>query len=207
MTHQLTNEEIARIFALYFPNTECITPDGRGIIVGLPHHIKKNETVYVHFGTLVKTKSSIDGGYNKIRNHGCYNIKAARYEPIGAIGKTDDGFDVPGGVKMLLTPLSKITDEDAIEVASTCLTGHWQIESKDELSVVLVYDKYLVEIWLNEINFIDFRVRNLKNKYQLTDPELSLIDIIDLLRSKGYALPYKGISLFKLGIAIDKTTL
>jgi len=35
----------------------------------------------------------------------------------------------------------------------------------------------------------------------------AIVEMIDKLRELGYALPYKGKSLFELGIAIDRTYL
>lgn len=94
---------------------DVMTPDGIGKLVGLPYSIVGRDRVIVHFGRMVKTKNSIDGGYDKTRNHGAYAIHAARYEPIGSVGITEDGFDMPGGVKPILRPLSDMTEGELQE--------------------------------------------------------------------------------------------
>jgi len=199
MEQNLTTEDIAKIFALYFPNTECLTPDGRGIIVGLPHHIRQHESVSVHFGKMIHTKSSNDGGYNDVRNHGRYYIKSARYEPVGAIGHTNEGFDAPGGVQMILTPLSCITNEDAISVAKILSE-----QANRHANFSVVRESNRTDVWF-ALECIHIYHDN-TILYNNGDSFINM-GIVDFLRGKGYMVPYKGQDLFELGIAIDKTTL
>jgi len=212
---KLTNEEIARVFSIYFPNVKVITPDGVATLVGLPMSIMQYDRVSVHFGKIVHTKNSIDGGSNKQRNFGDYLINAVRCEPIGSVGKTDDGFDMPGGVKLLLTPLSEITDEHAIEVAKMATHLHennaWElIKIVREKEMVKVYFK---DLW-NKHDAYDYFVKVApyplqgvfksykgeileQNHYQFP------LGAYDKLRDLGYALPYKNKDLFELNIAIN----
>lgn len=97
---------------------------------------------------------------------------------------------VDGKVKLPLTPLSMISDEDCAEIAA--IASSWE-----DAAPLLAED---VSEWLEEVlsgncaTYADY-----VSGYQM-------LEIIDCLRSKGYALPYKGKSLFELGIAIEKPT-
>lgn len=95
-----------------------------------------------------------------------------------------------------LTPLSQITDEDAIEVAKI-LFG-----KKFTLGEVLRTTKYisvkvLVEnTTINQnvrITYADCHLQN-ANGYGLSN----CIDAFDYLRSKGYVLPWMGLSVEEL---------
>lgn len=96
----------------YYIGQKCSTPDGIGTIQGLPWAINCHDRVHVHFAKMVRTENSIDGGHSKVRNHGVYAISAGRYEPIGTSGVTEDGFDMPGGVKPILRRLSDMTEQE-----------------------------------------------------------------------------------------------
>jgi hypothetical protein len=99
----------------YYIGCRCITPDGIGTIVGLPWRIQQQDRVTVHFGRqMVKTVNSVDG-HNKIRNHGDYLLATKRYEPIWSEGITEDGFEMPGGVKLILRRMEDITDDEIKE--------------------------------------------------------------------------------------------
>lgn len=101
----------------YYMGCKCETPDGIGTLVGIPWHIHSQDRVSVHFGKqMIRTVNSIDGGYNKVRNHGDYALFAKRYEPIGSKGITEDGFDMPGGVKPILRKLEDMTEEEVAEL-------------------------------------------------------------------------------------------
>lgn len=103
--------------------------------------------------------------------------------------------------KLLLTPLSEITDEDAIEVGKMC-----RIRSNDEKE--LAYTGIMIPLfhldnytWDNNHLYDNARTRSLiadlRPRYMLK--------VIDFLRFNRYALPYMGIDLFDAGIAIPKT--
>jgi hypothetical protein len=117
----------------YYIGQRVQTPDGIGHLVGLNWHIMQNDRVTVHFGHMVKTQNSIDGGYNKTRNHGEYNVRAQRMEPIGSTGVTEDGFDVPGGVTLILRPLSSMTEEEAKEYAGNRSPFWWREHLREEV--------------------------------------------------------------------------
>lgn len=76
--------------------------------------------------------------------------------------------------KLLLTPVSKITDADAIEVAKVVFPN-----AKNQEII---------------IKFVKGLASEGKIGYNMADE----------LRRLGYALPYRGLDLFKLGIAIEK---
>lgn len=105
--------EIKDFLHFYLPyEINVSTPDGIAKLVGLPWAIRQQDRVRVHFGKMVKTKNSIDGWYDKVRNHGDYAIHAMRYEPIGSTGITEDGFDTPGGVIPILRTTQSITQSE-----------------------------------------------------------------------------------------------
>lgn len=102
------------------------------------------------------------------------------------------GFNIPNGevyissgivhfdfCKLLLTDLADITDEDALKVAK-----------------ILGFTTSLKEMgkWYVKDGFI-----------HKTDASADkFILLIDFLRSRSYALPYKSVNLFDAGIAIRK---
>ena len=194
----LSNEEIAAIFGMYFPNVEVMCPDGVGKLVGLPMSINQYDRVRIHFGRIVKTKNSIDGGYNKERNYGDYSIREQSYVPLKSPANAQPEFTVPGGVKMLLKPLSKITDQHALQIAVTEGLANATVFERLDDRIILIDDSYRLAIYFNGV--IDLIKGN-----EDVNQWLSTISIIDQLRRWGYALPYKGQSLFDLGIALDKT--
>ncbi len=114
--------------------------------------------------------------------------------------------------KLLLTPLEKITDEDAIEVGKIFNSEYeWKVTSRDNSAITTECHDYIIVLWYDDSSLIDFLEKyegeeNIKAHGGVTGAMSSynIIEIIDYLRSKGYALPYKGIDLFKAGIAIEK---
>jgi hypothetical protein len=80
-----------------------------------------------------------------------------------------------------LTPLSQISDEDAIEVAKI-LFGDDISESE-------------LKVWLPKIS-ANLRNQFGSNIFPIMQPYFSISwQVADYLRSKGYALPYLGISV------------
>jgi hypothetical protein len=79
-----------------------------------------------------------------------------------------------------LTPLSLITDEDKIEVAKI-LNRNGLIDICSNDSILMLHKK-------NAISFV-----NQENKLYRSFEDISFVN--DYLRSKGYALPYNGISV------------
>lgn len=98
-----------------------------------------------------------------------------------------DGFEISliekgqSNNQLILKPLSAILDEDAIEVAKM------NYSNRDE-KIDGAKERY---------------IRSTKT-YILNPVEVLQYPIVDFLRSRGYALPYKGIDLFEAGIAIEK---
>lgn len=80
---------------------------------------------------------------------------------------------------LLLTPLSSITDEDATDIAT--IVTSWDIHSP--LPPEDVYE------WLDEVLF------NNSNTCADYVSGFEMLEIIDYLRSRGYAMPYMGISV------------
>lgn len=93
--------------------------------------------------------------------------------------------------RLVLKPLSRISDEDALLCADNLgVDIYFKGTSKlvpEELRVQKVK-----ECLFNHIH--DFVAIN------------EIVGIIDFLRSKGYALPYQGIDLFEAGVAITSKT-
>lgn len=133
----------------YYIGCKCVTLDGIGTLVGIPWHIHSQDRVSVHFGKqMIKTVNSIDGGYNKIRNHGDYALSANRYEPIGSKGITEDGFDMPGGIKLILRKVGDFKEGELNEYQS--LVG----QTTDGVhSVIIRYDTPESFNWLLKKGF------------------------------------------------------
>jgi hypothetical protein len=85
--------------------------------------------------------------------------------------------------QLLLTPLSKITDEDKIEVAK--MAG---------------YDPKLYSIEYSQDTF-SFCCSSSSSYIELKYLQFG---VVDYLRSKSYHIPYQDIDLFEAGIAIEK---
>lgn len=129
-------------------------------------------------------------------------------------------FPVENADYIELTPLSQISDEDAIHVANLAhqsLSGDWVIIRRDKDTVygsihlqkhgnlknlyhVGISYKY-AEIFCNHHFFKtkDDKAKSFKvniGKINLSDSRpVPYIAIVDFLRSKGYALPWNGISV------------
>jgi hypothetical protein len=128
--------------------------------------------------------------------------QAARYwgcdvlDSFGDIYKLDASImcEIEDGeqFRLLLTPLSAITDEHAIEVAKIASIGKYEAKEcigcdKDDYKTI---GKYIVADF-NYPTYIDIRIHT--DKY---------IKIIDLLRSFGYDCD----NAISEGWAVDKTT-
>jgi len=98
----------------------------------------------------------------------------------------DDGYDYISidECQLSLTPLSDITDEDAIEVARI-INSHEPHSPCLQLDVSMVKAGYLID---------DIRNSSLWN-----------YDVTDYLRSKKYCIPFMGLDLVKEGWAVLKT--
>lgn len=118
--------------------------------------------------------------------------------------------------KLILKPLSALSDEDIVRIAKMAIQGPALSIDNDEIQVDEHIhrdgEKVAVSVYCRCFEgtvyiFYDFAVR-LQEAEQAdvissTDNALA---IGDMLRERGYALPYKGESLFDLGIAISAET-
>lgn len=122
--------------------------------------------------------------------------------------------------QLILRPLSKISDEDAVEVAKIILSkgSEWQpieIVRWDWCTKIIVKiepgimdAETTIEMYISIVNegdiewTWDYKKGNSTGMSQQHCPNVS--HAYDFLRSRGYALPYKGIDLFEAGIAIEQ---
>lgn len=162
----LTNQDIARIFALYMP-CKIVVNDKIKTITGITFQP-------IDFTTAIQ----INGGEHWGR---FYDNQPITY-------------------KLRLTPLSKITDEHAIELANLFENAKWEFLHREPYNLVLSTNNFILIVTEDYLLFKD------KESGELL-PNMAIIEAFDRLRELGYDLPYKGQSLFELGIAIDKTTL
>lgn len=96
-------------------------------------------------------------------------------------------------IKLLLKDLSDITEEDAIEIIKV----DWnRIEIPDNVK--------LLEIKRSPTSII-YEFMGQKSQIHLSYN--TLYPFADKLRELGYMLPYKGINLFDVGLAIKQTKL
>jgi hypothetical protein len=176
----------------YYIGCRCMTPDGEGTLVGLPWHVMCQDRATIHFGKMVKTKNSIDGGHDKVRNHGDYALAAKRYEPIGSEGVTDDGFDMPGGVKLILRQLNSMTEEEAVELVR--LVVHEEEFVDVETHTNPYFEDIIVE-WGRRSDDDEA-----ENKFNATSERTWSADQFHYLLKCGFDL----FNLIDAGLAIDK---
>lgn len=116
--------------------------------------------------------------------------------------------------QLLLTPLSKISDEDAVEVAKII------IDDEDNLSIIKVdrESSFCTKVLLkaNKATYLDVLVFTNDGNVDLTDAKgkdlnachLLWSRLTDYLRSKGYDCGHGSIpSLIAAGVAVEKTNL
>lgn len=119
------------------------------------------------------------GAYYGHKNYTMYN----------QVVDLEDGFtELKGDSMLTLTPLSKITDEDAIEVAKVCAYFNGSDNHRADIGRAII----------KNVTGKNGRIKHYPN----------IIKAFDLLRSKGYDCGFRHIpSLIEAGLAIDKTTL
>lgn len=97
-----------------------------------------------------------------------------------------------------LKPLSQITDEDAIEIAKLANSPSFAIPKQWEIKIDIEYGFLTISSNKSNHSFdLDLKDGHLTmydcgNK---SDMFFNHYDICDYLRSKGYALPYMGLSI------------
>lgn len=93
--------------------------------------------------------------------------------------------------QLLLTPLSAISDEHAVDVARICFGEHFPEKLKyEDGQFAIRYGKRIA-------GGLSTTMRK----------GLEWVHIIDYLRSKSYHVPYMGIDLFETNIALDVTKI
>lgn len=117
--------------------------------------------------------------------------------------------------KIILTPLSEITDEDARELCKIlgeyCPENAYLSKQKDNaLKREWSRLSYMSYDWLEKrqtehiiLNFSDDGLHGGKSIYYPSTGQRQA----DFLRLRGYALPYMGIDLYEAGIAIKPTAV
>lgn len=145
---------------------------------------------------------------NKINNH---QGKILGVDAVGNVILSHKSVLVPykvcdiGYSSMLLTPLSSITDEHAIEVAKMFGMVMASVRERTSKCVFLVDDTHSLLIGF------DCHVTYAKNGFMHSEKETSLV--VQRLAKLGYAIPLdfghehwaNGKTAIQLGIAIDKT--
>lgn len=171
---ELTNEDKARVFAMYL-GCECIADEQlehwhpfdkgeKGLkVAGVVH-----ETVVIQ-----RIAETVKDKYNQC--------------------------------KLLLKPLSEISDEDAIEVIKISVRTGKGDYSQLEYTITESSDECKVVSCMSMLGRVYYNGNVFLHNEDISDffPIHNHIETTDFLRSRGYALPYKGIDLFGSGIAIS----
>lgn len=97
-------------------------------------------------------------------------------------------------IKLILKPLSAISDEDAVEVANIFGNRISEDVEREDCFDFIGFQYYLVELFEVGSDMMDITLDK-------------AIKAIDFLRKQGYMIPFRGVDLFKAGIAIDATTI
>lgn len=178
----LTKEEIIHIFGLYWKH-------------GAKHKdAQLNDEMYYVMDTLLNKEYRIEQGERM--------------------------YDISEWTLQLI-PLKNITDEHMIAIGETFTNSFslpenrhlikWKITCRDENLIVAECEDYRIFIYFNDDSFMDFEElyhgeENIEAHGGESEScsSYGIIEIIDQLRAWGYALLYKGQSLFELGVAKEK---
>lgn len=104
--------------------------------------------------------------------------------------------------RLELKPISSITDEDAIEVAKIVLNYY----KSDKTIEIPINSKFVVnkihkdiDVWFRDL-LINIHTTTSTTSFVIDNKEFlsSPIDVYDYLRSKGYALPWMGLTVEQL---------
>lgn len=172
---ELTNQDRARIFAMYF---------GAEVKPNAEH--KSKGKIYMVGDSTICIRQTI--------------LPKVHFVPIDEC-------------RLVLRPLSALSDEDIVRIAKMAIQGPALSIDNDEIHIDGPIhrdgEKVAVGVYCRCFEgtvyiFYDFAVRIQENEQadviSSTDNALA---IGDMLRERGYALPYRGESLFDLGIAIS----
>lgn len=110
-------------------------------------------------------------------------------------GKTFNHYGHNLSGKLLLIPLSEITDVHILELVKICGLANAVIRERDEFGVVIKDDSY--GFWISYEGYLSM-YKNDKLYH------MNMLPCYDQLREWNYALPYKGVDLFKSGLAMSK---
>lgn len=146
---------------------------------------------------------------NKINNH---QGKILGVDAVGNVILSHKSVLVPykvcdiGYSSMLLTPLSSITDEHAIEVAKMRGIEKPKIKRTINLIKIIGHNATL------SISYLEMEIHLMANTYNCTNT-MDVVNIREYLKSKGYDVPMwfgidhhaNGKTAIELGVAIDKT--
>lgn len=170
MEQKLSNEEIARAIGMYI-----------------------HSGVYYRDYTYCKTQQDIE----KENKHDLNYLRVLTPVTltttyVGSIATRD-----VSKIKPILTPLSAITDEHAVEVAkmvSKATNIDWLNSPIDDIKTLIT-----AICGFNKVGY------QYDDEYLYVLHSGVVISIIDQLREWRYMLPYMGIDLFEAGIAIDNS--
>ncbi len=159
-----------------------------------------------------KLTAQITGAYL-----GCqfrYSGSIGKIRTMGGVARTLNLIDYDtqetfhtGRCQLILTPLSEITDEDAIDVAKLLCNAYYgitanqtQIEKVKDRVKVFTGGRGVCSIWNNGA------IGWFNSENEQTESPLQLREAYDFLRSRSYDCGYGKISsLIAAGIAIAKT--
>lgn len=103
-----------------------------------------------------------------------------------------------------LTPLSQISDEDALEVCKLAIpyTGRYELLEKRQSSIIFKLPFICSKFQIFPLKSKAIHLEKYKagmGTIEVNDitPIVNSVEIIDYLRSKGYALPFMGLSVEK----------
>lgn len=150
--------------------------------------------------------------------YGCMVYDEGDYAFDKVIGEVIQRVSVGERFPLLLTPYSKITDYHAIELALIFRPDYqWKIKERHKYYLLMSCADYDMWLWFDDEDSNNTEVVTCDEKYtgeenieahgcEAESCDVNgIVDIIDRIREFGYALPYKGQSLFELDIAIDKS--
>lgn len=140
----------------------------------------KNKIFALYLGSQVLDDQQVTRELRAVHNHGFCTLS---YNGIGE----QENIEIDD-LQLILTPLSEITDEDAIEAYKLefpkwdePLSAH-----EEEIGASKLNREEIIDVMRNEI---------------LPDGEMSF-RTADFLRSRSYHLPYMGLDLYQQSIAV-----
>jgi len=138
-------------------------------------------------------------------------------QPI--IGDDENWCTVVEHCKLILKPMAEITEEDALHVAKIVKNIDWKFSRREDDNFFIQfkcdYNDGKGGYWISINKYCEISYHlHLYNSgtqveqqypFRYTNNPVPYIEIIDYLRSKGYAVPYMGNDLFDNGLAITES--